>query len=338
MSQIENVVIIGSGPAGYTAAIYAARAGLNPLLLAGPEPGGQLVTTTLVENYPGFAEGIQAFDLIEAWSKQAKHFGTRVKHASVQSVEFQQLPNNPHTLYLEGNESIKALSVIVATGAAAKWLGVPGEAEYKNKGISACATCDGFAFRGKNVAVIGGGDAAFEEALYLSNLCSKVYIMHRRSEFRASKIMVERAIDAPNTYFVLDAVVESFYGSKDQSKLEGIVYSQSSQSSQLKVDGAFVAIGHTPNTKFLQDQVACDSSGYIMTKPATSTNVYFSDDYKINSNLYYYSSPAEYPYRAIPGVFAAGDCVDHVYRQAITAAGEGCKAALDAERYLSSLK
>lgn len=342
MSQVENVVIVGSGPAGYTAAIYAARAGLHPLLLAGPEPGGQLITTTLVENYPGFAEGIQAFELIEAWSNQAKNFGTCVKYASVQAVDFQKLPGEFHTLYIEDGKTVKAKTVIIATGASAKWLNVPGEEEYKNRGISACATCDGFAFKNKNVVVIGGGDTAFEEALYLSNLCSKVHILHRRSEFRASTIMVERATNKENIYFLLNAQTESFYGTTDQSKLKGLVYWLNGQRYTFDVDGVFVAIGHTPNTRFLSNQVACDSSGYVITKPVTSTSVYFDEDCEqtkrnASHNLYFYNNYQECPHRVIPGVFAAGDCVDHVYRQAITAAGEGCKAALDAERYLRSL-
>jgi thioredoxin reductase (NADPH) len=320
----ENIVIIGSGPAGYTAAIYAARAGLNPLLLAGPEPGGQLITTTVIENYPGFAHGIPAFELIEAWRSQAENFGTRIKYQTVQSVDFRTRPE-PLKLYLEDQSVIETLSVIIATGASAKWLGVSGEEQYKNRGISACATCDGFAFRGKDVAVIGGGDTAFEEALYLSNLCRKVYLIHRRGEtgFRASKIMIERATDKQNIYFVLNAAVQSFYG--DDSKLLGINYLQDGEEQTLKVDGAFVAIGHTPNTKFLVDKVATDSSGYLITKPETGTTVFFQDEF------------SEKVHQCIPGVFAAGDCVDRVYRQAVTAAGEGCKAALDAEKYLSTL-
>jgi thioredoxin-disulfide reductase len=325
--MIEDVVIIGSGPAGYSAAIYAARANLSPLIISGPEPGGQLTTTTIIENYPGFSDGVDAYELIMAWKQQALNFGARTLDNIVVDIF---LDSDIKTIYLDNGKYIDTKTVIIATGASAKWLGIEGEQQYKNKGVSACATCDGYAFRGKDVAVIGGGDTAFEEALYLSKMCRKVYLIHRREEFRASKIMVDRATYAENIYFILNAVPQAFVG--DGNKLNSILYKWNRDQEcegieiNLKVDGAFVAIGHIPNTSFLGESVLKDDSGYLETTLLNAGNTTFttclmSPDGDI-----------------IDGVYAAGDCADRVYRQAVTAAGEGCKAALDAERYLSTFK
>lgn len=329
--MIENVVIVGSGPAGYTAAIYAARAGLNPLMLRGPQPGGQLSTTTIIENFPGFPNGIDAFELIQKWEAQATEFGTRIQGDIVTGIRAKRDdPNDPITLLLEGDKEIKTFSVIVATGASAKWLGIPGEDNYKNRGISSCATCDGWAFKNKDIVVIGGGDTAFEEALYLSNLCRKVYILHRRTEFRAGSIMVERAVVKENIYFILDATPMEFLG--DEFKLTGVKfkYNVDEHEVELKVDGAFVAIGHTPNTSFLVNnsdtKFYIQRNGYIVKNDVTSNMLEWD---------YNYSGTDFIPCN---GVFAAGDCADDMYRQAITAAGDGCKAAMDAERHLQSIK
>lgn len=321
--MIENMVIIGSGPAGYTAAIYAARAGLNPLMLTGPQPGGQLSTTTIIENYPGFSKGIDAFELITQWQLQAKEFGTRFQDDIVIGIKAKRrISHQPITLLLEGGKQVKTMTVVVATGASAKWLGIPGEDEYKNKGVSSCATCDGWAFKNKEVIVIGGGDTAFEEALYLSNLCSKVHIMHRRTEFKAGSIMVERAVSKNNIHFILDAKPVEFAG--DGNKLTTVFYEQHGSKKELNICGAFVAIGHTPNTGFLVDN--CDTkfyiqhNGYIVKNDVTANMLEW--DYRYYGIDYI---PSE-------GIYAAGDCADDRYRQAITAAGDGCKAAMDAER------
>lgn len=335
-NKIENVVIIGSGPAGYTAAIYAARAGLNPLVLAGPEPGGQLVTTSVIENYPGFAEGIDAIALIEAWKKQAQNFGAVVKYNSAVRLKLYQgefhpydkfMPTEPMQVYLEDGTKVATKTIIIATGASARWLNILGEPVYKNKGVSACATCDGWAFRGKDVVVIGGGDTAFEEALYLSKLCRRVYLMHRRQEFRASQVMIDRAVEKNNIYFILDAVPVSFNG--DDNKLSSVTYLSKKDNTyhDLDIQGAFVAIGHIPNTQFLDNAdipVARYTNGYLVQQHGL-TSAFRHTPQGIN------------PYEIIPGVFAAGDCVDSVYRQAVTAAGDGCRAALDAEKYLRTL-
>lgn len=326
--MIENTVIIGSGPAAYSAAIYAARAGLKPVIVSGPQPGGQLVTTTDIENYPGFAEGIDAFELITAWKNQALRFGTRIIDATVTSVEHN---SDIKIVFLDNGRYIDTKTVIIATGASAKWLNIEGEEEYKNKGISACATCDGYAFRGKDVVVIGGGDTAFEEALYLSKLCRKVFLMHRREEFRASEIMVDRAKQTENIEFILNAVPQAFVG--DGNKLTSILYNWNRDHDcegieiNLDIDGAFVAIGHTPNTAFL-NSVCKDKDGYLITTSYYIGAVPLTTC--LMSNEFYTS--------IVDGMFAAGDCADRIYRQAVTAAGEGCKAALDAERYLAAFK
>jgi len=305
MSDIHNCVIIGSGPAGYTAAIYAARAGMKPVLYTGPEPGGQLMITTDVENYPGYPDGIMGPQMMDEFKKQAERFGTEVKYEMISKVDF----SGPvHKIWTEGGEEVSAHTVVISTGASAKWLGLPSEEKLMNKGVSACAVCDGFFFKGLDVALVGGGDTAAEEATYLAKLCPTVHMLVRRDEMRASKIMQERVLNTPNikihwnTETVEVLGEEEVTGAKVRNRVTG-------EESEIDVKGFFVAIGHKPNTDIFKEWLEMDDTGYLIVKPGTS-------------------------HTKAPGVFASGDAADKVYRQAVTAAGTGCMAALDAERYL----
>ncbi len=304
---MRNLVIIGSGPAGYTAAIYAARAQLEPLVFTGSSPGGQLMLTSEVENFPGFPDGVLGPDFMDALRRQAEKFGAQIVDEEVVAVDFRVRPFKIST----PSRVEEALSVIVATGASAKWLGLPGEQRLRGKGVSGCAVCDGYFFRGKEVVVVGGGDSAMEDALFLTKYASHVTVVHRRKEFRASKIMQRRVLTHPKISVILDSVVEDVVGT---NKLEGVVVKNlvTGERTHLAVDGLFVAIGHEPNTKLFRGQLELDEKGYIRVYDQTTrTN--------------------------IEGVFAAGDVRDPRYRQAVTAAGDGCKAAMDAEKYLESL-
>jgi thioredoxin reductase (NADPH) len=303
---MRNMVIIGSGPAGLTAAIYAARANLQPLLIEGKEPGGQLTLTTLVENYPGFADGIMGPDLMDAMRKQAQRFGAEVVSSYIHAVK---LKEHPFRVYY-GDQEVLTKTVVISTGSSAKLIGLETELQLMGHGVSTCATCDGFFYRGKEIAVVGGGDSAMEEATFLTKFATKVSVIHRREILRASKIMQDRALKNPKIQFVLNTVVEEVLGSKENGvealKLRNV---KTRDSFQLKVDGLFIAIGHNPNTEIFKGQIDLDAQGYIKTQPdSTRTN--------------------------IPGVFACGDVQDPVFRQAVTAAGSGCMAAIEAERWL----
>ncbi len=303
----HHCVIIGSGPAGYTAAIYAARAGMKPLLYTGTEPGGQLTLTSEVENYPGYANGILGPEMMEDFRKQAERFGTILRYERIEKVDF---TGPKHILISEADLEIQADAVIIATGASAKWLGIPSEKTFMNKGVSACAVCDGFFYRGKEVAVVGGGDTATEEALYLSKLCTKVNLIVRRDELRASKIMQERVLNTSNIKVWWNSETLEIKG--DQSVSSILLKNNVSQEvSEVAVGGFFVAIGHQPNTSIFRDWLDMDDQGYLITQPGSTKT-------------------------KREGVFAGGDAQDRIYRQAVTAAGTGCMAALDAERYLSA--
>lgn len=301
----ENVIIIGSGPAGYTAALYAARGSLEPLVFEGSQRGGQLMITTDVENYPGFPDGIMGPEMMEQFRKQAERFGSRLKTEDVTKVDFSVRPLKVWV----GADEYEAKVVIVATGAEARWLGIPGEERLTGRGVSACATCDGFFFRDKELIVVGGGDTAMEEALFLTKFASKVYVVHRRDEFRASKIMAERVMNHPKVEIVWNTVLEEILG-EDQVTGATLRDAVTDSTRAMNIDGVFVAIGHKPTTELFDGQLKLSDTGYIeLEGPSTATN--------------------------IAGVFAAGDVADHVYRQAVTAAGTGCQAAIDAERWLA---
>src|SRR5262249_27418010 len=304
----RKIVVIGSGPAGYTAAIYAARANLAPVMFTGVQHGGQLMLTTLVENYPGFAEGVQGPELMETMRKQAAHFGTEMIDEDVPAVDLSRRP----FVVTAGDQTYEAQAVVIATGASAKLLGLPGESKLMGRGVSTCATCDGFFFKDQNIMVVGGGDSALEEALYLSRLGRRVDVVHRRDTLRASKIMQERALKNPKIDFIWDTVVEDILG-VDGGKVTGVRLRnvKTNTSSERAVDGLFVAIGHQPNTEIFRGQVDLLPNGYIKVKRGTTQT-------------------------SVPGVFAAGDVQDFTYRQAVTAAGTGCMAALEAERYLEA--
>ena len=311
MSTIEkvNCLIIGSGPAGYTAAIYASRAGLKPLLYTGMQPGGQLTITTEVENYPGYPNGIQGPEMMEDFRKQAERFGTDIRFGYATKVDF---TGPVHKVWIDDVVEIHANSVIIATGASAKWLGLESEQKYNGFGVSACAVCDGFFFKGQDVAIVGAGDTAAEEATYLAKLCTKVYMIVRRHEMRASKAMQDRVLNTPNIEILWDSETKEILGTDKGVNGAIIKNIKTCEERNINVNGFFIAIGHTPNTQIFKNWITMDEQGYIQAIPGTS---------KTN----------------IKGVFAVGDAQDKVYRQAVTAAGSGCMGALDAERYLAEM-
>ena len=309
---IEKVkcLIIGTGPAGYTAAIYAARADLKPVVYTGLMMGGQLTMTTDVDNFPGYPKGVQGVDMMEDMRAQAERFGTDIRFGVITAVDFSK---RPLTVTTDDGVMIEAETIIISTGATAKWLGIDSEARYNGHGVSACATCDGFFYKGMNVAVVGGGDTAAEEATYLANLCKKVYLIVRRDELRASKAMQHRIFNTPNIEVLWNHVTEEIIG--DDKFVTGVRVKniQTGELNTIDVDGFFVAIGHKPNTEMFVGQLDLDELGYIKTVPGTTLT-------------------------SVEGVFAAGDVQDHIYRQAITAAGTGCMSAIEAERWLSTQK
>ncbi len=305
-AKVENVIIIGSGPAGLTAAIYASRANLNPLMIEGEEAGGQLMTTTDVENYPGFPKGVTGPELMGVTRQQAERFGTRFITRNVTKVDFSK---RPFKVWV-GNDLHETQTVIISTGASAKYLGLESEKRFLGRGVSACATCDGAFFKNQPVAIVGGGDTAMEEANFLTRFASKVYLIHRRDSFRASKIMADRAMKNPKIEILWNTVVNEIVGETSVTgvKLENL---KTGEKADLKVDGYFAAIGHEPNTKLFKGQIELNDVGYILTKGKTT-------------------------WTSVEGVFASGDVQDPIYRQAVTAAGSGCMAAIDAERWLES--
>ena len=307
--QIISCLIIGSGPAGYTAAIYASRAGLKPVLYTGPEPGGQLMITNDVENFPGYPDGVLGPQMMDDLRRQAERFGADVRSGMITSVDFS---GSTHKVVVDEKETLEAQTIIISTGASAKWLGIESETRLNGRGVSACAVCDGFFFRGQEVIIVGAGDTACEEATYLSKLCSKVTMLVRRSEMRASTIMQNRVLNTPNIEVLWNTETLEILGSEtvEGARVKNV---QSGEEKVIPATGFFVAIGHQPNTRIFKGIIDMDENGYIITdKISTRTNV--------------------------EGVFACGDAQDHIYRQAVTAAGTGCMAALDAERYLASIE
>lgn len=306
-----RILIIGSGPAGYTAAIYAARADCAPVLYTGIQMGGQLTQTTDVENFPGFPQGIDGNMLMSQMEEQVRRLGADIRMGMITSVKLAKEEGQPHLITVDGEKQIEAQALIIATGASARWLGIPSEDKYKGYGVSACATCDGFFFRGKDVAVVGGGDSALEEASYLSKICNKVYLIVRRNVFRASKAMQTRVLNNDKIEIIWNSQIDEIYGNE---AVEGIRVKNSVDNAirDIRLEGVFVAIGHHPSTELFTGQLELDAEGYIVTQGDTSLTT-------------------------APGVFAAGDVQDNRYRQAITSAGSGCKAAMDAEKYLIEL-
>ena len=311
-NNILDCVIVGSGPSGYTAAIYAARADLKPELYTGLEPGGQLTTTTEVENFPGYPNGITGPEMMMDLQKQAERFETKVHYEMITKVEFSKEVGGVHKLWA-GEKEILAKTVIISTGATAKYLGLEDEKKYSGGGVSACATCDGFFYRGKDVIVVGAGDTAAEEATYLSKLCNKVTMLVRKDHFRASKAMIHKVNNTPNIEVKFNHELIAIEGENSLVERAVVINNQTQETSKIDVHGIFIAIGHKPNTDVFAGQTAFDENGYIITE-------------------------GKYSKTNLPGVFAAGDVQDHIYRQAITAAGSGCMAAIDAERYLSELE
>lgn len=305
-AESREVVIVGTGPAGWTAALYTARADLNPVVYMGPEPGGQLTTTTDVENYPGFPEGIMGPDMMDRFQDQAERFGAETRYGTITDVDFRA---RPYRLLVDEETPLYAQTVIIATGASARYLGLENEQRLIGRGVSACATCDGSFFRGETVAVVGGGDSAMEEATFLTKFADKVYVLHRRDELRASQIMQQRAFDNEKIEFVWNTEVIDVVGDQQVEGIE-VIHNETGETRVMSdVTGLFLGIGHTPNTEPFEGWLDMDENGYIETK-------------------------ADSTYTNVPGVFASGDAQDHVYRQAVTAAGTGCKAAIDAERWL----
>ena len=306
--KYHKLIILGSGPAGLTAAIYAARAILKPVVVSGREAGGQLMITSDVENYPGFPEGIKGPEMMALLKAQAARFGTEFLNGDVIDVDFSQ---RPFKLTLENKDTLSCDSLIISTGASARWLGMDSEKEYSGRGVSACATCDGFFFRDQDVAVVGGGDTALEEALYLANICKSVTLIHRRDEFRGSKIMQKRAVDHEKISIFWNTVIDEVVGNSvaGMTSLK-VKHVKTKKVTEHPITGLFIAIGHIPNTKLFKDKLDLNENGYVKVTPGTT-------------------------YTSVEGVFASGDVQDHVYRQAVTAAGTGCMAAIDAERWLS---